>query len=529
MLLLTTVTFGGGDSVGIFDHLPDDEGELLRHRAQEILKIPRDKRIPLLVQEIKRLVTARRSQVWAADPDGLAALLSKERPALVEVVLRALPAGTAEAVRKHLPQGNGRVKLEREVNPQILHLIRYRLEEALANGGPRRPGFKFSDLLLLKSREVLTVCDRLGARALAQALAGLPPEAREDFLGRLRPDQRQLAARAATGAAARALNPDDARTLLDLYGAQKEPVDALRSAGAQRLARAALAQSPEFAARLVERHPGAFGQLLLRWIREERPRVSGRMDGGRADVVAELDRLEQKGVIDRPVRLPPPPKAHPASPYGPHSLDKPHLPGGRVLVPAPRPSSSGAHERPRSGGHPVPPRSGAHPVPPGGAHKRPSGPHRSAPPVPAPAPAPEVDRRWRDPIAARGARRAGVPAAAPPAERKRDPMAEREARRAGAGRLSAGPSPGPGPGRRPGTGTGSSGGVGGRAGPLPRKVVKARPEDLPRTEEGEVATLPGNIRRAAVQKPPVSGELTSVQRPPRPGRPSGRGPRGGSG
>ena len=59
MLLLTTVTFGGQDSVGIFDHLPDDEGELLRHRAQEILQIPRDRRLPLLVQEIKRLVTAR--------------------------------------------------------------------------------------------------------------------------------------------------------------------------------------------------------------------------------------------------------------------------------------------------------------------------------------------------------------------------------------------------------------------------------------------------------------------------------------
>lgn len=99
MLLLTSVTFGGQEAPGGFEHLPDEDAELLKHRAGELLQIPREKRIPLLVQEIKRLVTARRGQLWAADPGRLAALLKQERAGLVEVVLRALPASLADSVR----------------------------------------------------------------------------------------------------------------------------------------------------------------------------------------------------------------------------------------------------------------------------------------------------------------------------------------------------------------------------------------------------------------------------------------------
>src|SRR5437764_323728 len=92
MLLLTTLTFGGGDSVEVFEHLPDDDAALLKHRAAMLQQIPRDKRVPFLVQEIKRLVTARRKQLAAADPQRLAQVLQKERGSTIEVVLRALPS-----------------------------------------------------------------------------------------------------------------------------------------------------------------------------------------------------------------------------------------------------------------------------------------------------------------------------------------------------------------------------------------------------------------------------------------------------
>ncbi|HZI10894.1 MAG TPA: hypothetical protein VE153_10940, partial [Myxococcus sp.] len=265
MMLLTAVTFGGQESVSALEHLPEEEGALLRHRAQELLQIPRDKRIPALVQEIKRLVKDRRGQLWSAEPERLASLLQRERGALVEVVLRALPGTLAEAVRAHLPPT--RVKLTREVRPQVLDIVRWKLEEALAREtGGQAAVFKFSDVLQLQQRELLTVCDRLGARVLGPAMAGLPDAEREAFFEPLPPDLKLLAGKSVTANAPRKLPEEDARAQLALHDAEKNPAGAIRSAGVQRLARACVAQSPEFAARMLEKYRGEFGALLAKWV-----------------------------------------------------------------------------------------------------------------------------------------------------------------------------------------------------------------------------------------------------------------------
>lgn len=318
MLLLTAVTFGGQEPGEVFKFLPPEEAELLVHRAQEILQIPKDKRIPLLVQEIKRLVIARRRQIRGAEPDRLAAVLTRERPALVEVVLRAVPQGIADAARERLPRAARRAP--KEVRPEVLNVIRWRLEAELAKDAPRRVGFKFSDILLLKARELLTVCDRLGAEGLGRPLAGLPESEREAFVASLAPDQRRLVRRSIERHVSRKLSEDDARTLLGLHGGTQRPGEVLRSAGAQRLARACVAQSREFAARVASRHPGPFGDLLEQWIHDEAPKVVPKSDAGRTEIVGELERLERRGVIDKPVRLLPPKKPQ-------------TLPGGKILPP----------------------------------------------------------------------------------------------------------------------------------------------------------------------------------------------------
>jgi hypothetical protein len=310
MLLLTAVTFGGQDSLAALEHLPEEEGALLRHRAQEILQIPREKRIPALVQEIKRLLKDRRGQLWSAEPERLAALLQRERGALMEVVLRALPGTLADAVATHLPPT--RVKLTREVRPQVLDIVRWKLEEVLAREAAQQQaaGFKFSDVLQLQQREVLTVCDRLGARVLGPAMAGLPDGERESLFEPLPPDLRLLANKSVTANAPRKLSEDDARAALTVHDGLTNLTGAIRSAGVQRLARACVAQSPEFAARMLERYRGEFGSLLAKWVREERIRPTARGDGGRTDIVMDLERLATRGLIERPVRLasPPPPR-----------------------------------------------------------------------------------------------------------------------------------------------------------------------------------------------------------------------------
>ncbi|MET0402101.1 MAG: hypothetical protein ABW123_06835 [Cystobacter sp.] len=324
MMLLTAVTFGGQEGVAALEHLPEEEAELLGHSAQGILQIPREKRIPLLVHEIKRLVKDRRGQLWSADPERLAAVLKRERAALAEVTLRALPAPLAEAVRSFLPN-SGRVKLTREVRPQILDIVRWKLEERLARDTAGHVPFKFTDVLVLQARELLSVCDRLGARVLGPALAGMPEAERDPALAELPPHLKQLAARAVTANAPRKLAEEDASAQLAQYGGLENLAAAIRGAGVHRLARASVAQSTEFSARLVEKHRGEFGQLLARWVREERAKPTSRGDGGRTDIVTDLERLAARGLIDRPVRL---------SPVRPPALGPPPAAKGAPPVPA---------------------------------------------------------------------------------------------------------------------------------------------------------------------------------------------------
>ncbi|OJH39319.1 hypothetical protein [Cystobacter ferrugineus] len=343
MMLLTAITFGGQEGVAALEHLPEEEAELLVHRAQGILQIPREKRIPLLVQEIKRLVKDRRGQLWSADPERLAALLKRERGALVEVMLRALPAPLAEAVRSSLPNTR-RVKLTREVRPQILDIVRWKLEERLARDASAHVPFKFTDVLMLQARELLSVCDRLGARVLGPALAGVPEAEREEAFAQLPPHLRQLSVRAVTANAPRRLPEEEAHAQLAQYGGLENLTAAIRGAGVHRLARASVAQSTEFAARLVEKHRGEFGQILARWVREERAKPTSRGDGGRTDIVTDLERLAARGLIDRPVRLSPP--RPPALGPPPAMKGAPVPRRSSVAVPAPALTSGGQRRDP---------------------------------------------------------------------------------------------------------------------------------------------------------------------------------------
>ncbi|WP_037583897.1 hypothetical protein [Stigmatella aurantiaca] len=382
MLLLTAITFGGQEGVSALEHLSQEQAELLGHRAQGIMQIPREKRIPLLVQELKRLVKDRRGQLWSADPERLALLLRRERGALVEVVLRALPAGLADAMRSHVPQRP--VKLAREVRPQILDIVRWKLEEGLTRNAGPQASLKFTDVLLLQPRELLTVCDRLGARVLGPALAGLPEALRDGLIAVLPPDQKQLATKSITANAPRKLSEEEAQEQLAAHDGLKNLSGAIRSAGVQRLARACVSQSAEFAARMLERHRGDFGSLLAKWVRDERSKPASRTaDGGRADILADMERLAVRGLIERPMRLTPqrpvlnPPPGRPAAP--PASREPSRVSAGRA---------------------------GAVPAPPA----------------------------RRDPMAEREARRAGAVSSGPAdaSVRRGDPMAERAARRAGA-------------------------------------------------------------------------------------------------
>ncbi|MCY1015453.1 hypothetical protein [Pyxidicoccus sp. MSG2] len=592
MLLLTAVTFGGQDSLGALEHLPEEESALLRHRAQEILQIPREKRIPALVQEIKRLVKDRRGQLWSAEPERLAALLQRERGALVEVVLRALPGTLADAVRTHLPPT--RVKLTREVRPQVLDIVRWKLEEVLAReaAAQQAAGFKFSDVLQLQQRELLTVCDRLGARVLGPAMAGLPDAERESLFEPLPPDLRLLANKSVAANAPRKLPEEDARAQLEVHEGLKSLAGAIRSAGVQRLARACVAQSPEFAARMLEKYRGEFGALIAKWVREERIRPTARGDGGRTDIVMDLERLATRGLLERPVRLasqppprqsamlPPPPGARKAAAAAPSRAAPAAPPEAR---PAPRASMAGpaasrqgpavrrdimAERAARNAGAltnregsrvaPGPKKPGepggsaVHRVPPRRESSIAAPPGRREPGAPEPRPSrpvradPEGARIGPPPsrLGQRDGRRPEDPETSPEPGRERSRVSGGESRvqsrppeeLSRASRVRPRPEPEPEPRRSRDAGDDPEGSRVFRSrGSVPRgrgAPEESAPERPPRVLAGRAPTSPGQGAASAPR-----GEGTSVQRRPRspsgtdrpvPPGAGGRGPKGGT-
>ncbi len=301
MLLLTAVTFDGAEAVQAFEHLPDEEADILKHRATRLMQIPKEQRIPMLVSELKRMVTSRRGILWSLDPVKLAEVLARERPALVDVLLRALPADLATSIRLYLP---GRMATaRREIKPEVLAVVRWKLDEILRKHAAPRATFRFSDVKGLSGRELLTLCDRLGVKRLAPAVAGLPHDDLVEFLNGLPPELKSAMGEAVRLASQRKLLEDDAVETVALHQDEKEPLDALRSAGAQKLVRAAMAQSPEFAQNLFEPHRAELPPSLFRWLKEEKKRTLDRGDGGRTEVVVVLEDLAKMGWVDPPSRV----------------------------------------------------------------------------------------------------------------------------------------------------------------------------------------------------------------------------------
>ncbi len=379
MLLLTAVTFGGQEGVEAFEHLPDDEGDVLRDRAAKILAVPREQRIPFLVGEIKRFIASRNAdQLRAADPQRVADALAKERPAIKEVVLRALPSSLARDVRDALVQPV--VELKKEIRPDLLAVIRWRFEQQLAELMPQRSSFAITDLVLVPSRDLGTLCDVLGARALAPLVAALPTPERDALLSALAPDQRQLVTRAfSAGASLRRTDPVVARRQIEEASADGGPRGAMRQMGIRRLARACLSQSAELARRIVEGHRDEFGARLGEALDLEEREAKRPDDSAKQEVLSELEKLATRGVIDRPVRLPPPARKPAPQRLGPPPGAGAAVPPAKVVMPPPRPSlaSRPAVQSPaaKPAPSPTPPRS----VP---------GANSSASPRPATAPPP---------------------------------------------------------------------------------------------------------------------------------------------
>lgn len=298
MLLLTAVAFGGQESMRALEHLPEDQEQPLRERARRILQIPRERRVPYLVQEIKRLVASKRTDgLGGASAAHVAAALQGERPSVVEALLRALPAELAKDARLALRHPG--VKLSRELRPALLAALRWRFEEKLARTPPP-PNLTMDDLPRLSTAEIAALCDALGARFLAQGLAaaGAPERGR---LAQLSPEQRIAVER--PGAGNPRMDRELARKWVDAIFSAPDPRRAVRDLGLRRLARACNAASASLAREVAEAHPGDIAAALVSLAEEERAEPQAGADACRREVLSELQVLAARaaaGASHRP-------------------------------------------------------------------------------------------------------------------------------------------------------------------------------------------------------------------------------------
>lgn len=325
MLLLTAVAFGGQGSLQALEHLPEEEELLLKERARAILQIPRERRVPYLVQGIKRLVASQRTDWFQGTSAAhVAAALQGERASVVEVLLRALPAEIARDARLALRRAP--VRLSRDLRPALLAAIRWRFEEKLART-PAPPALTLADLARLSAPELASLCDALGARCLAAALAIAGGAERAGCLARLSPEQREAVERAELSGprTERAV----ARRWLDQVLAARDAERAVREMGLGRLASACLSTLASLAGEVEGALDNDLRRALGSLVDKERARPQGDGDTCRREVLSELQALAARRAVEAGAES----RAADASAGG---LHPPATAQGSQLAPGPR-------------------------------------------------------------------------------------------------------------------------------------------------------------------------------------------------
>lgn len=269
MLLLSACTFAANEADAVLDMLGEEQAEKLKARAAQIEQIPREKRVPFLVQEVKRLLAKRQSaDLRGAEGQWLAHALRKERPRMVGVILRGLPARVASEVARHSGSRLKGAGTPPAIHPDVLTVIRGQLERKLEKAPGYTPASDRSmgDLTMLSTPSLTLLVDMLGASEIAVAVASLAPEAPGLFAAQLSAiSGRALEEACQNVADEEKMHPDAARDWLAKMGDVQDLKNLVRRAGVKRLARACLAEGPEFLDRIARKHPSSIGRALASW------------------------------------------------------------------------------------------------------------------------------------------------------------------------------------------------------------------------------------------------------------------------
>ncbi len=317
-LLLTMLSFGGSQGKELLSLLPDDEAGMMAEKARKLDEIPRDRRIPLMVRELKQMMTFRAIKgLEGVEPSWLSAGFKGESPRVIAIALMHMPSSIARQIVARLPDPvrdalPPREEL-RQVPLSVVKLVRARFDAKFASMPLERDlaELQFRDLVLLTAKELVTVVRHVGAdeiacaflavgkRALAEFLSKLSPEDAEELIAAvkrtdIKDQMEQKAARGFLGKVLQGFNNTD---------------ELFQKAGLYRLARAISIEDPTYVRQISQRFPRPHGRLLGEYLARVRDEEldDGQVRRLRDQVLDVLVNLSRRGKIEarygqRPVK-----------------------------------------------------------------------------------------------------------------------------------------------------------------------------------------------------------------------------------
>jgi hypothetical protein len=308
MLLLTTLTVGGSDEVGVFAYLPADRRARLEEKSRALLAIPKEKRVPFIVHEMKQALAFKGLRgAERVDASWLIQGLKGESPRVVAAVLVSLPAPTVRAVLEKLPAGiRQRLPPKEEmkrVPVELLRAVRELFEARFAPmPAPSPKGFGFRDVLLLERQDIYRLMRDLGLVELGQAFVSVGKMALAELCRRL-PQERAEELVAAVRSAPQVDLPElksAQRFLSRVVVNFTDTEEFFQKAGLWRLAKASRLEGEAFRAAFRQRVPREVGQLFESYLEK-----AGDMEDLGDDVLRRLQdaillrlrELARRGVI----------------------------------------------------------------------------------------------------------------------------------------------------------------------------------------------------------------------------------------
>lgn len=308
MLLLTTL-LAGSEETSVFRHLPVNDRDKMLQKADQLLQLPSEKRVPFMVHELRQAISFRGLRgVEKVDPSWILHGLRGESARVVACVLITLPPPTVRAVLKRLPPGI-RKKLPpkheiKQIPVELVRAIRQIFESRFHEmPEPSPKGFAYRDVVQLEKSDLFRVMRDLGLVELGQAFVAVGKMALAELCRRLPRDKAEeliLAVRSAS-----------LIDVPDIKNAQRflsrvvvnftDSEEFFQKAGLWRMAKASLIEDDAFREGFRQRLPREAGQLFFTYmekageIEELSPEMLQRLQDS---VLMRVRELARQGLIE---------------------------------------------------------------------------------------------------------------------------------------------------------------------------------------------------------------------------------------